>query len=114
MSTERAGLSEQTASTRPAARWQRERASVGNGKGKGEKGDVALGVEGAVDRVADDAPGLAASEDPLAELFGDEREVLFERLEPVHDCGLGRRVDRGRVVAALALGEHRLALDAGR
>ena len=47
--------------------------------------------------------GCAGPEHPLAELLGDEREVLVERLEPVHDRGLGGRVDRRRVVAALAL-----------
>ena len=58
--------------------------------------------------------GVAGAEDALAELLRDEREVLVELLEPVHDRRLGGRVDRGRVVAALAGGEHGLALDAGR
>ena len=59
-------------------------------------------------------PRLPAPEDALAELLRDEREALVERLEPVHDRGLGGRVDRRRVVAALALGQHGLALDARR
>ena len=46
--------------------------------------------------------GLPPPNDALAELLRDEREVLVERLEPVHDRGLGGRVDRRRVVAALA------------
>ena len=79
-----------------------------------KNGMSALGVQRAVDRIDDDAPGLPAPEDPLAELLGDEREVLVERLEPVHDRGLSGGVDRRRVVAALALGEHGLALDSGR
>ena len=90
------------------------RAAVGDGEREGEEGNVALGVQRAVDRVADDEPRLPAPEDALAELLRDEREALVERLEPVHDRGLGSRVDRRRVVAALALGEHGLALDACR
>ena len=90
------------------------RGAVGDGEREGEEGDVALGVQRAVDRVADDAPRLPAPEDALAELLRDEREALVERLEPVHDGGLGGRVDRGRVVAALAGLQHGLALDARR
>ena len=41
-------------------------------------------------------------------------KLLVELLQPVHDRRLRRRVDRGRVVAALAGLEHGLALDAGR
>ena len=58
--------------------------------------------------------GAARAEDALAELLRDEHEVGVERLEPGDDGGLGGRVDRGRVVAALARPEHRLALDARR
>ena len=58
--------------------------------------------------------GAARAEGPLAELLRDEHEVRVERLEPGDDGILGGRVDRGRVVAALALPEHRLALEAGR
>ena len=38
----------------------------------------------------------------------------MELLEPRDDGPLGGIVDRGRVVAALPGGDHRLALDAGR
>jgi hypothetical protein len=79
-----------------------------------EEGNVALGVQRAVDRVADDAPRLAGAEDALPELLRDEREVLVERFQPVDDRGLGGRVDRGRVVAAFAGLQHGLALDPGR
>ena len=56
----------------------------------------------------------AGAERALAELLRDEQEVGLERLEPRHDRVLGRRVDRGRVVAALAVPEHGLALGARR
>ncbi len=88
--------------------------AVADGEREREEGNVALGVQRAVDRVADDDPRLPAPEDALAELLRDEREALVERLEPVHDGRLRRRVDRGRVVAALAQSQHGLALDAGR
>ena len=46
----------------------------------------------------------------LAQLLGDEHEVLAERLEPRDDRRLGCRVDRRRVVAAFAGAQDRLAL----
>src|SRR5207247_1312752 len=49
----------------------------------------------------DDAARPAGAEAPLAELLGDEQEVLAGLLQPPHDRRLGRGVDRGRVVAAL-------------
>ena len=56
----------------------------------------------------------AAVERPLAELLRDEREALVQRLEASHHGGLGGRVDRRRVVAAEAGGEHGLALESRR
>ncbi len=90
------------------------RGAVGDREGEREERDVALGVQRAVDRVADDAPWLSRPEHALPELLRDEREVLIERFESMHDGGLGGRVDRRRVVAALTRGEHGLAFDAGR
>ena len=59
-------------------------------------------------------PG-AVAEDALAELLRDEREVEApERSSTRDDGGLGGGVDGGRVVAALARAQHRLALVAGR
>ena len=46
--------------------------------------------------------GPPAPNDALAELLRDEDEVAVERLEPRDDRVLGGRVDRRRVVAALA------------
>jgi hypothetical protein len=70
---------------------------------------AALGVQRAVDRVDDDAARPARAEAPLAELLGDEQEVLAGLLQPPDDRRLGRGVDRRRVVAALAFPDHRLA-----
>ena len=58
--------------------------------------------------------GAPVPKTALAELLGDEREVLVEVLEPVHDRRLGRGVDRRRVVAADAGLEDGLALDPRR
>ena len=75
-----------------------------------------LGVHGSVDRVDHDVQ-LGGAEHALAELLRHERElqpVPVEVLEPGDNRALGGVVDRRRVVAALAGGDHRLALDAGR
>ena len=75
-----------------------------------KNGIPALRVHRAVDRVDDDPQRAAGAERALAELLRDEHEVRAERLEPRDDGVLRRSVDRGRVVAALAGPEHRLAL----
>jgi hypothetical protein len=78
--------------------------------------EPALRVHRAVDRVDHD-PRRGVAERPLAELLGDEQELLslpVQFLESGDHSTLGRLVDRGRVVAADAAGEHRLSLDARR
>ena len=90
------------------------RAAVGDGEREREEGDVPLGVQRAVDRVDDDPPGLAGAEDPLAELLGDEREVLVERSSRCTTA-----VSAAASIAVVSsppspCAEDRLALDAGR
>ena len=77
--------------------------------GDREERDAALGVQRAVDRIDDDAPASVAE---LADLLGDDRDV--ESLEALQDDALRRRVDRRRVVAALAVRDDRLAFRASR
>ena len=69
----------------------------------------ALRVQRAVDRV-DDNGEPAVAED--AHLLAHELHVLAA--EAVEDHRLGGGVDRGRVVAALAVADHGLALGAAR
>ena len=85
------------------------RPAVRDGDREGEERDAALRVERAVDRV-DHENGVGAFEDP--DLLRDDRSA--GRAEALDDRVLGRLVDRGRLVAALARAEHRLALGAGR
>ena len=91
-----------------------ERRPVGDGEREGEERDPALRVHRPVDRVDDDVHRAAGAERPHAELLRDEDEIRAEGLEPGDDRVLGSRVDRGRVVAALAGAEHGLTLGAGR
>jgi len=81
-----------------------------------EVSQPSLRVDRTVDRIDDDAC-LGLAEGALAELLGDEQELVALRvqlLEPRDDRPLGRIVDRGCVVSADARCEHRLALDARR
>src|SRR5207244_6999437 len=71
--------------------------------------DAPLRVERAVDWVEHDPRRPAAPERLLAELLGDEEEIAARRGQPVDDHLLGGGVDRGRLVAALALADDRLA-----
>ena len=192
MSTERAGFREQTASTRPAARWQSESASEPMTRSRcatprsagataaiasvvvpsSERISIVVLRAGPVERRAVQAarrrraprptprprrsrrrsrtttssivaPSATASEREKNGIprfaftepsIGSTTTVSAppapksrspsssetsvksrpERLEAPHDGVLGRRVDRGRVVAALAGAEDRLALDARR
>ena len=88
----------------------RHRVAVGDRDRQAEVRDAALRVQRAVDRVDDDAARSSRAELPLAELLRDEHEVLARLFEPAHDRRLGGRVDGGRLVAALAGADDRLAL----
>ena len=54
------------------------------------------------------------AERALAELLGDEDEVLLERRETLDDGVLGGLVDRSGVVSAVSASQHGLALDPRR
>ena len=56
----------------------------------------------------------AVAEDAPAQLLRDEGEARRNPLEPGDDRRLGRGVHRGRLVAALAVADTGLALQAGR
>ena len=86
------------------------RRALGDGEREREERDAALRVHRAVDRVDDDSALSACAERAHAELLRDEHEVLVESGESRDDGVLGRLVDRGRLVAALAEPQHRLAL----
>ena len=60
--------------------------------------------------LARDGSGPARTEGALAELLGDEHEVGVQRSQSLDDGVLRSLVDRGRVVAALASPQDRLAL----
>ena len=70
-----------------------------------EERNAALRVQRAVDRVDDDREAPVAQH---ADLFADELHVLAA--EAVEDHTLRSLVDRRRVVTALAVPDHRLAL----
>ena len=86
------------------------RRPVGNREREREERDPALRVHRSVDRIDDHDSRPPASELARPELLGDEHEALPGRLEARDDRVLGRLVDRGRVVAALATTKDRLAL----
>ena len=83
------------------------RAAVGDRDRDREERDPALRVQRAVDRVDDDRPATVAE---ASDLLADDAHVLV--LEAREDHALGRRVDRRRLVAALAGADDRLALGA--
>ena len=92
------------------------RGPFGYGDREGEEGDAALRIQAPVDRVEDDA-GPVRAEGALAQLLGDERELGPGRMqifEESDDRGLGGRVDRRRLVAALALTRDRLSFQPRR
>src|SRR5207248_4283313 len=80
------------------------RLAVGDGDRDAEERDAALRVHRTVDRIDDDDRLPVAD---ATDLFGDDGDV--EIAEARDDRVLRRLVDRGRVVAAEALPEHRLA-----
>ena len=86
------------------------RVALGDRDRDGEERDAALRVQRAVDRVDHD-PGGAVADD--ADLLRDDRRAL-DFLQPREDHLLGRRVDRSRLVAALAVADDRLPLGARR
>jgi hypothetical protein len=84
----------------------------GHGDREREEGDAALRVHRAVDRIDEHANAVGA-ERALAELLGHEVELvarLVKPLQSLHDRRLGGFVDRGRLVAADALSDDRLAV----
>src|SRR5204862_2429869 len=92
------------------------RGPFGYGDREGEERDAALRIQAPVDRVEDDA-GPVRAEGALAQLLGDERELGPGRMqifEESDDRGLGGRVDRRRLVAALALTRDRLSFQPRR
>ena len=81
------------------------RLPVGDGDREREERDAALRVQRAVDRVDDDRVAARPFD---ADLFADDGHVFAA--EALEDHALGGRVDRGRLVAALARADDRLAL----
>ncbi len=76
--------------------------TLGEGEGEGEERDPALRVHRAVHGVDDHVAGAAGAERERAELLRYEHEVLAEVAQARDHRLLGRSVDRGGVVAALA------------
>ena len=85
------------------------RVAVGDRDRDREERDAALRVQRAVDRVDDDGPPPVALD---TDLLADDAHVLAA--EALEDHALGGRVDRRRLVAALARADDRLALGAQR
>ena len=83
------------------------RVAFGDGDRDREERDPALRVQRAVDRIDDDREPPVAED---AHLLADELHVFAA--ETLEDHRLGGGVDRGRVVAALAVPDHGLALGA--
>ena len=79
------------------------RGAVRDGDRERVERQAALGVEAAVDRIDDDAPGPAAAVDALARLLRDHREtdaVAGDLVEDAERGVLGRLVDGYRRVTA--------------
>ena len=73
-----------------------------------EEGDAALRVQRAVDRVDDDGGGLSPAGEPSSSETSERRRPRLERARTTRPRPRG--VDRGRVVAALAGADDRLAV----
>src|SRR6185312_12003768 len=92
------------------------RGPIGHGERDREEGHPALRVHAPVDGIENEARSRG-TEGALPQLLRDERELDASRrelLQPGDNGALGGRVDRGRVVPALAGADHRLPFQPGR